>query len=105
VSWHNVLLNSLLSTTRYLTDHYADADFNVVGQEGQGGHIYRFSEFTPGETVIVEPIVDTHVMENPEKFVVIIREIATLQAMLWTKIVIASSGRSGSITLLRRSSS
>jgi hypothetical protein len=77
VPWFNVLLNSALSTTRYLTDNYADVDFKVVGREEKDGNIFRVSEFILGKKVIVHSIVDIPVRENPVKFVEIMREMTT----------------------------
>jgi len=77
VPWFNVLLNSTLSTTRFLTDHYADVDFKVKGQEEKDGHIFRVSEFILGKKVIVHSIVDIVVADNPASFVAIMREQVT----------------------------
>jgi hypothetical protein len=77
VPWFNVLLNSTLSTTRYLTDNYANVQFKVLGQEEKGGHIYRVSEFIMSDRVIVHSIVDIPVSENPSKFIDIMREQVT----------------------------
>lgn len=71
--WYNILLNSTLSTTRYLTDNYANVDFRVIGQEERDGHIYRISEFVMGDKIIVHSTVDIPVKDNPEKFVEIMR--------------------------------
>ena len=65
VPWYNVLLNSTLSTTRYLTDHYANVEFRVTGQEERDGHIYRVSEFFLGDRMIVHSTVDIPVPDNP----------------------------------------
>jgi hypothetical protein len=75
--WFNVLLDSTLSTTRYLSDHYTNVEFRVVGQEERDGHICRISEFLIGDRVIVHSIVDIPVRENPAKFVEIMREQIT----------------------------
>jgi hypothetical protein len=77
VPWYNVLLDSTLSTTRYLTDHYANVEFRVTGQEERDGHIYRISEFLLGNRIIVHSIVDIPVSENPSKFIDIMREQVT----------------------------
>jgi len=77
VPWYNVLLNSTLSTTRYLADHYADVEFRVVGQEERDGHIYRVSEFLLGDRIIVHSTVDIPVSKNPAKLVDIMREQVT----------------------------
>jgi hypothetical protein len=77
VPWFNVLLNSTLSTTRYLADHYSDVEFRVVGQEERDGHIYRVSEFVMGGRTVVHSVVDIPVRENPAKFVEIMREKVT----------------------------
>jgi hypothetical protein len=77
VPWFNVLLNSTLSTTRFLTDNYADVEFKVVGQEERDGHIFRVSEFIMGKKVIVHSIVDIPVADNPPEFVAIMREQVT----------------------------
>jgi hypothetical protein len=77
VPWFNVLLNSTLSTTRFLTDNYADVDFKVMGQEEKDGHIFRVSEFILGKKVIVHSIVDIAVADNPAKFIEIMREQVT----------------------------
>jgi hypothetical protein len=77
VPWFNVLLNSTLSTTRFLTEHYADVDFKVMGQEEKDGHIFRVSEFILGKKVIVHSIVDITVADNPAKFIAIMREQVT----------------------------
>jgi hypothetical protein len=77
VPWFNVLLNSTLSTTRFLSDNYADVDFKVVGQEERDGHVFRVSEFIMGNKVIVHSIVDIPVADNPEKFISIMREQVT----------------------------
>jgi hypothetical protein len=77
VPWFNVLLNSTLSTTRFLTDNYADVEFKVVGQEEKEGHIFRTSEFILGKKVIVHSIVDIPVAENPPEFVAIMRAHVT----------------------------
>ncbi len=73
VPWFNVLLSSTLSTTRFLTDNYADVEFKVVGQEEKEGHIFRVSEFVLGKKVIVHSIVDIPVADNPPEFVAIMR--------------------------------
>ncbi len=77
VPWFNVLLNSTLSTTRFLTDNYADVEFKVVGQEEKEGHIFRVSEFVLGKKVIVHSIVDIPVADNPPEFVAIMRAQVT----------------------------
>jgi hypothetical protein len=77
VPWFNVLLNSTLSTTRYLTDNYANVEFKVIGQEERDGHIYRVSEFIMNDRVIVHSIVDIPISENPAKFIAIMREQIT----------------------------
>jgi hypothetical protein len=77
VPWFNILLNSTLSTTRYLTDNYADVEFKVISQEEKDGHIFRVSEFVMGRKVIVHSVVDIPVAENPVKFVEIMREQIT----------------------------
>jgi hypothetical protein len=77
VPWFNILLSSTLSTTRYLTDHYADVEFKVVGQEEKAGHIFRVSEFILGKKVIVHSIVDIPVADNPPEFVAIMRAQVT----------------------------
>ena len=71
--WYHVLLDSTMSTTRYLTDNYADVEFNVVGQEEHDGHIFRISEFVLGGLIIVHSIVDIPVDANPAKFIEIMR--------------------------------
>jgi hypothetical protein len=73
VPWFNILLNSTLSTTRYLTDNYADVEFKVTGQEEKEGHIFRVSEFVMGRKVIVHSIVDIPVADNPPEFISIMR--------------------------------
>lgn len=73
VPWYNVLLNSTLSTTRYLTDNYADVEFKVISQEEKDGHIFRVSEFILGRKVIVHSIVDIPVADNPPEFIAIMR--------------------------------
>lgn len=75
--WYNVLLESTMSTTRYLNDNYANVEFKVIGQEEKDGHIYRVSEFLLGSKIIVHSIVDLEVAENPDKFVEIMREQIT----------------------------
>jgi hypothetical protein len=77
VPWFNVLLNSTLSTTRFLTDNYADVEFKVVSQEEKEGHIFRVSEFILGNKVIVHSIVDIPVADNPAEFVEIMRAMVT----------------------------
>ena len=77
VPWFNILLSSTLSTTRYLTDNYADVDFRVLGQEEREGHIFRVSEFVLGGKVIVHSIVDIPVAENPPEFIAIMRARVT----------------------------
>jgi hypothetical protein len=77
VPWFNILLNSTLSTTRFLADNYADVGFEVVGQEEKDGHIFRVSEFILGKKVIVHSIVDITVAENPAEFIAIMREQVT----------------------------
>jgi hypothetical protein len=77
VPWFNILLNSTLSTTRFLTDNYADVDFKVTGQEEKEGHIFRVSEFILGKKVIVHSIVDIAIADNPAAFVAIMREKVT----------------------------
>lgn len=77
VPWFNVLLNSTLSTTRYLTDNYANVEFRVIGQEERDGHIYRTSEFIMSDKIIVHSIVDIPVADNPRKFIEIMREKIT----------------------------
>ncbi|WP_424358071.1 hypothetical protein [Methanocella sp. MCL-LM] len=75
--WYNVLLNSTISTTRYLNDNYSNVEFKVIGQEEKNGHIYRISEFIIGNKIIVHSTVDMDVAENPSKFVEIMREQIT----------------------------
>jgi hypothetical protein len=75
--WFNVLLDSTLSTTRYLTDNYTNVEFRVVGQEERDGHIYRVSEFVMGGLIVVHSVVDIPVSENPARFVEIMRERIT----------------------------
>lgn len=75
--WYNVLLNSTISTTRYLNDNYSNVEFRVIGQEEKNGHIYRISEFIIGNKIIVHSTVDMDVTENPSKFVEIMREQIT----------------------------
>lgn len=75
--WYHVLLQSTMSTTRYLEDNYADVEFRVVGQEEREGHIFRVSEFVLGGRIIVHSIVDIPVGDNPAKFVDIMREQIT----------------------------
>lgn len=77
VPWFNVLLGSTLSTTRYLTDNYADVEFRVIGQVERDGHIFRKSEFVMDDMVLVHSTVDIPVRDNPEKFIDIMRELAT----------------------------
>ncbi|OPY30589.1 MAG: hypothetical protein A4E28_00197 [Methanocella sp. PtaU1.Bin125] len=77
VPWYKVLLDSTLSTTRYLSDHYANVEFRVIGQEERDGHIYRVSEFIMNGRVIVHSTVDIPVSENPAKFIDIMRKMAT----------------------------
>jgi hypothetical protein len=77
VPWFNLLLNSTLSTTRFLTDNYAGVDFKVIGQEEKDGHIFRVSEFILGKKVIVHSIVDIAVADNPAKFIEIMRAQVT----------------------------
>ena len=71
--WYNVLLESTMSTTRYLEDAYAGVEFRVVGQEEKDGHIFRVSEFVLGGRIIVHSVVDIPVAGNPAKFVEIMR--------------------------------
>ena len=75
--WYNVLLESTLSTTRYLEDRYADVQFRVIGQEERDGHIFRISEFVLGQKVIVHSVVDIPVATNPAEFVAIMRDRVT----------------------------
>lgn len=75
--WYHVLLDSTISTTRYLESNYADVEFVVVGQEEREGHIFRISEFVLGGRIIVHSIVDIPVADNPAKFVAIMREQIT----------------------------
>jgi len=75
--WYNVLLNSTLSTTRYLTDNYANVEFKVIGQEEKNGKIFRISEFVMADKVIVHSIVEMSVEDNPVKFIKIMREQIT----------------------------
>ena len=75
--WYNVLLNSTISTTRYLNDNYANVEFKVIGQEEKDGHIYRISEFIIGNKIIVHSTVDIDVAANPLKFIDIMREEIT----------------------------
>jgi hypothetical protein len=77
VPWYTVLLDSTLSTTRYLMDNYAEVEFRVVSQEERHGHIFRVSEFVMGKKVIVHSIVDIPARENPREFVEIMREKTT----------------------------
>ncbi len=72
--WFNVLLDSTLSTTRYLSDHFANVEFRVVGQEERNGQISRVSEFLLGNRIIVHSTVDIPVADNPDRFIGIIRE-------------------------------
>ncbi|CAJ36009.1 hypothetical protein [Methanocella arvoryzae] len=75
--WYNVLLNSTISTTRYLNDNYANVEFKVIGQEEKDGHIYRISEFIIGNKIIVHSTVDIDIANNPPKFIDIMREEKT----------------------------
>lgn len=77
VPWFYVLLNSTMSTTRFLTDNYADVEFRVVSQEERDGHIFRVSEFILGRKVIVHSIVDIPVADNPPEFIAIMRAKVT----------------------------
>jgi hypothetical protein len=71
--WFEALLDSTLSTTRYLSDTYANVVFKVVGQEERAGHIYRISEFLVGDRVVVHSVVDIPVKDNPAEFIEIMR--------------------------------
>ena len=71
--WYNVLLNSTLSTTRYLTDNYANVEFKVIGQEEKDGKIFRISEFVMADKIIVHSVVEMSIANNPEKFIDLIR--------------------------------
>lgn len=72
--WYNVLLNSTISTTRYLTDNYTNVEFRVIGQEEKGNKIYRISEFIMGNRMIVHSTVEIDIVENPAKFIELMRE-------------------------------
>jgi len=71
--WYYVLLESTMSTTRYLEDVYAGVEFRVIGQEEKDGHIFRISEFVLGGRIIVHSVVDIPIAGNPEKFIEIMR--------------------------------
>jgi hypothetical protein len=71
--WYHILIESTMSTTRYLEDTYPGVEFRVVGQEERDGHIFRISEFVLGGRIIVHSIVDIPVADNPAKFVEIMR--------------------------------
>lgn len=73
MSWYNVLLDSTISTTRYLTDKYAGVKFRVIGQEEKDGKIFRASEFVLSDRVIVHSIVEIDVSENPARFIELMR--------------------------------
>jgi len=75
--WFTVLLDSTISTTRYLTDNYADVEFRVIGQAEKDGKISRTSEFVMDGKVIVHSVVEIDIASNPEKFVEIMREQTT----------------------------
>ncbi len=75
--WYHILLESTMSTTRYLEDAYAGVEFRVIGQEERDGHIFRVSEFVMGGRIIVHSIVDIAIADNPKKFVEIMREQIT----------------------------
>jgi len=73
VSWYHVLINSTMSTTRYLTDNYANVEFRVIGQEEKDNRIYRISEFVMAEKVIVHSVVEMDIATNPPEFIELIR--------------------------------
>jgi len=77
VHWYNILLNSTLSTTRYLQDHYPGVQFKVIGQEEKDGRIVRTSEFVIGRKVIVHNVVEIDVARNPKCFLDLLRGQAT----------------------------
>lgn len=73
MAWYNVLIESTISTTRYLTDNYAGVEFKVLGQEERDGIIYRTSEFVMNGKVIVHSVVELEVAKNPAQFIELIR--------------------------------
>lgn len=77
MAWYNVLIESTISTTRYLTDNYAGVEFKVLGQEEKDGIIYRTSEFVMNDKVIVHSVVEMEVAKNPARFIELIREQIT----------------------------
>lgn len=67
--WYKAIVNSTVSTTRYLMDNYAGVEFRVVCQEEKEGAIYRISEFLKDGKVIVHSTVGIPIDRNPPEFI------------------------------------
>jgi hypothetical protein len=74
MTWYDILLDSTISTTKYLKDNYQNVDFKVISQEENGNKIIRVSEFINDNKVIVHSSVEIDVEDNPETFIDLIRE-------------------------------
>ena len=73
MTWYNAIVNSTVSTTQYLKDHYPDVIFRVVGQEERDGKIIRTSEFVKNGKIIVHSTVEMPVDLNPPEFIKLMR--------------------------------
>lgn len=73
MTWYNAIVNSTVSTTQYLKDHYSDVIFRVVGQEERDGKIIRTSEFVKNGKIIVHSTVEMPVDLNPPEFIKMMR--------------------------------
>ena len=72
-AWYDAIVNSTVSTTQFLKDHYPEVIFRVVGQEERDGKIIRTSEFVKGDKIIVHSTVEMPVDLNPPEFIRLMR--------------------------------
>jgi hypothetical protein len=73
MTWYKAIVNSTVSTTQYLKDHYPGVIFTVVGQEERDGKIIRTSEFLKDGKTIVHSTVEMPVDLNPPEFIRLMR--------------------------------
>jgi hypothetical protein len=73
MTWYNAIVNSTVSTTQYLKDHYSGVIFRVVGQEELDGKIVRTSEFLKDGKIIVHSTVEMPIDLNPPEFIRLMR--------------------------------
>lgn len=73
MTWYTAIVNSTVSTTQFLKDHYAGVVFKVVGQEEHDGNIIRTSEFMKDGKIIVHSTVEIPIDLNPPEFIRLMR--------------------------------